>query len=112
MIQWPKVPVFDPSQAVVRNYRQTDPETSAAGSQRIKTSDRSMVLDQYEAAGAGGLTDRELQAQCTSEALPRRESWRKRRSDLLRDGLLEDTGIRRGGQVVWAAVVTEPGWLF
>jgi hypothetical protein len=52
-------------------------------------------------AGLEGLTDRELQALCPEQVLARQESWRKRRSDLTRTGVLYDSGERRGRQIVW-----------
>ena len=51
--------------------------------------------------GLEGLTDRELQALCPEQVLARQESWRKRRSDLTRTGILYDSGERRGRQIVW-----------
>ena len=55
----------------------------------------------YARAGLEGLTARELQAQCPQQVLARQESWRKRRSDLTRAGVLYDSGERRERQIVW-----------
>jgi|TARA_R100000687_G_scaffold58693_1_gene47141 hypothetical protein len=92
-------PVFDPSTAF--NARTTDPDTSHTATTRIRPSDKARVLDAFEQAGMRGLTDRELQAGCPESTLSRLESWRKRRSDLTREGALIDTDERRDGQIVW-----------
>ena len=97
---------FDPSTAF--NARVTDPDTSHAATKRIRSSDKARVLEAFRQAaamvfgGRGGLTDRELQAGCPESSLARLESWRKRRSDLVRDGALMDRGERRDGQIVWS----------
>lgn len=96
------VPSFDPTTAF-RNVRRADPETSRLGATRIRDSDRANVLRLFRQAGERGLTDREVQAASPESRLARLESWRKRRSDLSRDGYLVETEARRGGQIVWRA---------
>ena len=101
-IKWPEIPVFDPRGAVSSLHaRRTDPDTSHEGTRRIAGRDRRAVHAAYERAGLEGLTDRELQALCPKQVLARQESWRKRRSDLTRTGVLYDSGERRGRQIVW-----------
>ena len=101
-IKWPEIPVFDPRGAVSKIHaRRTDPDTSHEGTRRIAGRDRRAVHAAYERAGLEGLTDRELQALCPEQVLARQESWRKRRSDLTRTGILSDSGERRGRQIVW-----------
>jgi hypothetical protein len=93
------IPEFDPSEAF--NARTSDPDTSHQGVKRIRHSDKASVLGLFQTAGIRGLTDREVQAACPESSLSRLESWRKRRSDLAREGELVDTAERRGGQIVW-----------
>ena len=102
-IKWPTITPFDPTAAVAghRNARRTDPDTSHEGTRRIAGRDRRAVHAAYAQAGLEGLTDRELQALCPEQVLARQESWRKRRSDLTRTGVLYDSGERRGRQIVW-----------
>ena len=99
MIQWPKFPKFDPTTAF--NARSVDPDTSHSGAKRIRASDKDSVLQMFKGAGMRGLTDREVQELCHESSLPRLESFRKRRSDLSREGELIQTDERRGGQIVW-----------
>ena len=101
-IKWPTIEPFDPRLAVTgRHARRTDPDTSHAGARRVARRDREAVRAAYERAGLEGLTDRELQAQGPQQVLARQESWRKRRSDLTRAGVLYDSGERRDRQIVW-----------
>jgi len=86
------------------NARAMGPETSREGEQRIKRSDKLKVREVYWSLWPAGLTDKELRAQCPENVFERVESWRKRRSDLTREGVLRDSGVRRGGQVVWTYV--------
>jgi hypothetical protein len=106
LIKWPVIPPFDPSQAFTegdthKNVRRTDPDTSRGGTEKIKSSDKTAVFGVFRQVGADGLTDRELRAHCPHTALERVESWRKRRSDLAREGALVDSTDRRDGQIVW-----------
>ena len=102
-IKWPPITPFAPTAAVAghRNARRPDPDTSHEGGRRIRGRDIRMVQAAYAQAAFEGLTDRELQATCPEQVLARLESWRKRRADLTRTGVLYDTGERRGGQIVW-----------
>jgi hypothetical protein len=84
-----------------KNARATDPDTSYAGEYHIKKSDKLQVREVYLRIWPQGLTDRELRAHCPESTIERLESWRKRRSDLAREGVLIDGGDRRAGQVVW-----------
>ena len=106
--EWPK---FDPSKAFL-NVRDADPDTSHLGTLRIRESDKANVLRLFQEAGWHGLTDREVQKASPESSLSRLESWRKRRSDLSREGLLVDTHERRGGQIVWRYWTIKSGLLF
>jgi len=98
-VLWPRHSKFDPSEAF--NARTVDPATSHVGATKIRPSDRENVLQMFKDAGDRGLTDREVQGLCAESSLPRLESFRKRRSDLSRDGELVQTEQRRSGQIVW-----------
>ncbi len=101
---YPDPPPFDPGKAFL-NVRTDDPDTSHEAAKRIRETDRESVLAAYRAVYPNGLTTDEFVVQiCPDLHMKRAESLRKRRSDLVRDGVLRDTGERRNGQAVYAWV--------
>ncbi len=100
----PDPPPFDPTKAFL-NVRNSDVDTSHEAAKRIRETDRAAVSQAYTDAYPKGLTTDELLAEIgQDQSLKRVESLRKRRSDLVRDGILRDTGERRNGQAVYVCV--------
>jgi hypothetical protein len=80
-----------------RNARTTDPETSHAAARQLSQRVRSRVYAVFQ-RHPDGLTDEELEHAYGAQfgiGSCRADSPRKRRSDLAREGFLEDSGRRR-----------------
>jgi hypothetical protein len=99
---------------VEANARTSDPETSHDAARTFSQRVRARVEHIFAGRGQAlstGLTDEELERVYLSAYgdQTRRDSPRKRRSDLVRDGVLRDTGIRRPSStgrmmIVWAEI--------
>lgn len=91
----------DPPAVLVGHARHTDPDTSHQAAKADRRTDLQLVHDTL--AEHGPLTDFELADICGRE----QTSLGSRRAQLLRLGLVEDTGLRRPNKrgsacIVWA----------
>ncbi len=101
LLSWkpPSAQFSDPSM-----HRKNDCDTSIAAAEKVAKSGRKALQDRLEQLLAIPMTDGEL------ERLPEFEHYgpstvRKRRSELVHDNRVIDTGVRRDGMRVWKAAL-------